>query len=62
MDRKKLRKIVREIVKCEQLSRTDDSKKIAEAQSRLMEIYDDPEVFECMDKIDELVQKALEQS
>jgi hypothetical protein len=27
-----------------------------------MEIYDDPEVFMCIDKIDDLVQEALQDS
>jgi 2-phospho-L-lactate guanylyltransferase (CobY/MobA/RfbA family) len=59
MDRKKMRKIVREIVKYEKMSHSTDKAKVATAQSKLMEIYDDPEVFTCIDKIDDLVQEAL---
>lgn len=59
MDRKKMRKIVREIVKYEKMSHSTDSAKVEMAQAKLMEIYDDPEVFICIDKIDDLVQEAL---
>jgi hypothetical protein len=59
MDRKKMRKIVREIVKYEKMSHSTDEAKVSMAQSKLMEIYDDPEVFLCIDKIDDLVQEAL---
>lgn len=62
MDRKKMRKIVREIVKYEKLSHSTDESKVALAQTKLMEIYDDPEVFMCIDKIDDLVQEALQDS
>ena len=62
MDRKKMRKIVKEIVKYERLSRSTDESKVAKAQAKLMEIYYDPEVFMCIDKIDDLVQEALQDS
>ena len=62
MDRKKMRKIVKEIVKYERLSRSTDESKVVKAQAKLMEIYDDPEVFMCIDKIDDLVQEALRDS
>lgn len=62
MDRKKIREVVRNIVKYEKMSHSTDEQKVLLAQTKLMEIYDDPEVFLCIDKIDDLVQEALHKS
>ena len=62
MDRKQIREIAKEIAKLERKCQSDDPIKVQKAQSRLMEIFDQPEVFENIDRIDDMVQSFLEKS
>jgi predicted nuclease of restriction endonuclease-like (RecB) superfamily len=60
MERKKMRELAREIAKLERMTKSEDQQKVLKAQARLMEIFDDPEVFQNIDRLDDMVQSILE--
>jgi uncharacterized protein YigA (DUF484 family) len=62
MERKKMRELAREIAKLERMTNSEDQQKVLKAQARLMEIFDDPEVFQNIDRLDDLVKNILEKS